>query len=123
MDLPKELIEKFKVVSEQRMGELNDVLALLIEDCENKILYDKAYQIFHKYHGAASMYGFATIGELAGVVEEKLMNVIARNELLEDADVRLIARARDLISKAIHEDGDVEDEVKNIMQELKGNVD
>lgn len=90
MELSKELIDKFKSLSGERIRLLMELVGKLEESPSDKALYDQFHQIFHKIHGSAAMYGFAEVGEIAGRLENMLLNRIRAGEDLTGEDVKKI---------------------------------
>ena len=110
MEIPERLREQFYQVTRERIKDLGPILDGLVDDPANRSLYEPAFQIFHKVHGSAAIYGHEKLGDIAGLMEGLLYATIQNNLDLEPPVVELMIEIRECLTKVV--DGSECDESK-----------
>ena len=119
MKLPQKIMDNFLKTTEERLVEMEKILDNLGEDPVNKELYKSLWDLFHKIHGSAAMYGFDEIGDVAGILENGFLSYLEKDKPLDTIIINKFIKAKDFLRQnLIKEDGLDIEEIKKLFPNI-----
>jgi len=101
MEIPERLREQFYQVTRERIEQLGPMLDALMETPTDRSSYESVFQIFHKIHGSAAIYGHEKLGDIAGMIEGLIYSAIQDNVVLDLLVIELMVEIKECLTKVV----------------------